>query len=109
VRDGDHIGASEEQPLVVSSVDPIAFCASRVRIIAGFVLASALVLAAVTALAVWPPHFGLVSTIGGALGLAYFLAIQPLGTAIRDAVKTPARRLVGATWRRPAASEARAA
>lgn len=108
VREENRITASEEQPLVVSAIDPIAFCSSRMRLIALFIGASAIVLGAITALAVWPPHFGLLSTIGGALGLAYFLAIQPLGTAVRDAVKTPARRLVGATWQRPAPEAATA-
>lgn len=102
-RDGDALGAPEEAvPLLVSMVDPRAWIASRTRLVLGFVLASTTALVAVTALALWPPRFGLVSTIGGALGLVYFLAIQPLGTALRDALRTPARRLLNGEWRRGA-------
>jgi hypothetical protein len=100
-RTDDTLRARTDEPLLVSLVDPVAYCESRVRILVLFVTGSLLALIAVSALALWPPHFGLVSTLGGALGLAYFLAIQPLGTAVRDAVKTPARRTVGAFWERP--------
>lgn len=100
-RDGDTLRAPDEaHPLVVSTVDMEAWASSRTRLIAGFVFLSIVVLCGVTALAVTPPVFGLVSTIGGALGLAYFLAIQPLGTALRDKVKTPARALLNGEWRR---------
>lgn len=107
-REGDRLSAKGDEPLVVSSLDPIAFCASRARLIVAFVVLAALALFVVTGLALYPPHFGVVSTIGGALGLAYFLAIQPLGTAVRDAVKTPARRTVGAIWQRPPTERASA-
>ncbi len=103
-RAGDRLEATEDAPLVVSMVDPLEFCASRARLVTLFLLGSIVVLAGVTVLALWPPHFGLVSTLGGVLGVAYFLGIQPLGTAVRDAVKTPARRPVGALWQRPAAA-----
>jgi hypothetical protein len=108
-RDGDRLGPGEGQPLVVSMVDPVAWARGKARLIVGFCLAALAGLALVTALALWPPHFGLVSTVGGALGLAYFLGIQPLGTAVRDAVKTPARRPVGGLWTRPAERGAAAA
>ncbi|MGE3633949.1 MAG: hypothetical protein AB7P00_28870 [Sandaracinaceae bacterium] len=100
-RRDDELVPDEDAPLLVSTIDPRAFVASRVRLLALFVLGALVTLIGVTALAVWPPRFELVSTIGGALGLAYFLAIQPLGTAVRDAVKTPARRLINGEWRRP--------
>lgn len=100
-REGDAIVPAGDAPLVVSMIDPVAFAASRARILTLFIVVGIVALLGVTAIALWPPRFGLVSTIGGALGLAYFLAIQPLGTAVRDAVKTPGRALVGALWRRP--------
>lgn len=40
--------------------------------------------AACTALTLWPPLFGSVSTLGGVASLAFFLLVQPLGTALRD-------------------------
>jgi hypothetical protein len=100
-RTKNRIAARDDRPLVVSLVDPLSFCDRTARLLVIFLVASAIVLCAVTGLALWPPHFGVASTIGGALGLVYFLAIQPLGTAVRDAVKTPARRTVGAVWHRP--------
>ena len=102
-RDADRLAATDHEPLLVSMIDPIAWTGGRARLLVGFVLGALVLLALVTGVALWPPHFGLVSTIGGALGLAYFLAIQPLGTAVRDAVKTPARQMVGALWQRPPA------
>lgn len=100
-RDEDRLTATDHEPLLVSMIDPIAWTGGRARLLVLFVLASLGGLALVTGVALWPPHFGLVSTLGGALCLAFFLAIQPLGTAVRDAVKTPARRMVGALWHRP--------
>ncbi|MDP2316889.1 MAG: hypothetical protein Q8P41_28615 [Pseudomonadota bacterium] len=40
--------------------------------------------AACTALALTAPVFGTVSTVGGVACLAFFLLVQPLGTALRD-------------------------
>lgn len=109
-RDGNAMAPWDDRPLVVSMIDPVAWAGWAVRQVAAFLALSVLGLALVTGLALWPPHFGLVSTIGGALCFAYFLAVQPLATALRDRVRTPARRLEGALWHRPAASptEARA-
>ena len=51
-------------------------------------------------MALWPPVFGLVSTLGGALCLAFFLIVQPAGTALRDAVRVPSRAIVRGQWKR---------
>ncbi|MBN8611519.1 MAG: hypothetical protein J0L92_13080 [Deltaproteobacteria bacterium] len=56
----------------------------------------------VTVLALWPPVFGTISTLGGAAGLGFFLAIQPLGTRARDQALLPDRRRIGGLWQRPA-------
>ena len=100
-REGDRLVPWEDRPLTVSLVDPIAWTASRTRVIATFVVGALAALVASTGLALWPPPFGTVSTIGGALCLAYFLAIQPIGTAVRDAVRTPGRQPLGGLWTRP--------
>ncbi len=100
-REDDTFMARTNQPLLVSLVDPIAYLNERARILVVFLCGAALSLFAVSVLALSTPHFGIASSIGGALGLAYFLAIQPIGTAVRDLVKTPARRMVGALWQRP--------
>lgn len=57
--------------------------------------------ALVTLLALWPPVFGTVSTLGGFAALVFFLAIQPLGTAARDLALLPDRRPMGGLWQRP--------
>jgi len=99
-RDGDRVVAPEGAPLLLSMVEPFGWAGAKASLIGGFVLAAAVGLAAVSALAMWPPWFGTVSTIGGALCVAYFLGIQPLGTAVRDAVRTPARQPINGTWHR---------
>lgn len=99
-RDGDRVVAPKGSPLLLSMVEPFGWARSKAWLIVGFVLAASAGLAAVSALALWRPWFGTVSTIGGALCVAYFLGIQPLGTAVRDAVRTPARRPVNGTWQR---------
>ena len=56
-----------------------------------------------------PPVFGLVSTIGAALGLAFFLLVQPAGTALRDAVKLPSAPITRGTWKSAASNPKRSA
>lgn len=56
--------------------------------------------AVVTAIALVPPLFGTVSTIGAALGLAFFLLVQPAGVVARNAARTPDRQPVGGIWQR---------
>ncbi|MBX3272585.1 MAG: hypothetical protein KF729_20160 [Sandaracinaceae bacterium] len=90
----------EDEPLLVSMVEPFGWTAQKARLLVGFVVLSLVGLVGVSALALWSPWFGTISTIGGALCVAYFLAIQPLGTAVRDAVRTPARQPIGGSWRR---------
>jgi len=99
-REGDRVLAPDVGPLLLSMVEPFAWARSKAWLLGGFVLAASVGLAAVTALALWRPWFGTVSTIGGVLCVAYFLGIQPLGTAVRDAVRTPARQPVNGTWQR---------
>ncbi|MEZ4312522.1 MAG: hypothetical protein R3F14_31220 [Polyangiaceae bacterium] len=64
-----------------------------------FVLAELAFAGGVTALALWPPRFdGWVSLLGGVLGLGYFLAVQPVGTAVRDALRPPSTAFVRGVW-----------
>ncbi len=48
------------------------------------------------------PRFGVVSTLGGAACLGFFLIVQPAGTALRDAVRLPSRASLRGRWRRSA-------
>ena len=67
------------------------------------IVAALLGVIVVTVLALWPPLFGVVSTLGAAAGIGFFLAIQPLGVAAREKGALPDRRRVGGLWQRPAA------
>jgi hypothetical protein len=102
-RENDRLVARADGPLLVSMVDPIAFVTKKAWLVVLFLVGASVSLAGVTALALWPPHFGVVSTIGGALGFVYFVGVTPIATAVRDAIKTPAQALVGALWQRPQA------
>jgi hypothetical protein len=88
-------------PRLVSTIDPRAWAARKARAVVLFVVAELAFAAASTAVALWPPAFGLVSKLGGALCLAFFLGVQPLGTALRDAVRSPARHPLRGRWNRP--------
>ena len=54
--------------------------------------------AVVTVLAFVGPAFGLYTTIAGVLGLAQFLAVQPVGVALRDALTAPDRAVIHHVW-----------
>jgi hypothetical protein len=95
--------------MILSAFDPRRWLAGKALLLALFVVAETAAAAACTFVALSPPPFGLVSTIGGALCLAFFLLVQPAGTMVRDAVQTPSRSLLGGRWelRRAPASEAK--
>ncbi|MBX7195299.1 MAG: hypothetical protein K1X94_24805 [Sandaracinaceae bacterium] len=87
---------------LVSSEDPALVVARARRPLALLALGAVAGAAAVTTVALWPPVFGAISTVGGALALVFFLGIQPLGTAARDKALLPDRQKVGGLWQRPA-------
>jgi hypothetical protein len=95
---GKVLGPGPDGLLLVAAMEPRRICARKLGLVAVFVLGVLAAASACTALALWPPHFGTVSTIGGALGLAYFLLVQPAGTALRDAVRVPSRTAVRGSW-----------
>jgi hypothetical protein len=88
---------------LVSSVDPRALLSRHVALAAAFIAGEILLAAGCTAVALWPPVFGRVSTVGGALCLGFFLLVQPAGTALRDAMAVPSRAAVRGRWTRSAA------
>jgi hypothetical protein len=85
---------------LVATMDPRALCARKAALAAGFIVGELTLAAGCTAAALWPPAFGTVSTIGGVLCLGFFLAVQPAGTALRDAVLVPSRAMVRGQWAR---------
>ena len=90
----------EVRARLVSREDPARVVRAARLPLRGLVVVALLGVSSATVLALWPPIFGLVSTLGGAAGLGFFLAIQPLGTAARDKALLPDRRRVGGLWQR---------
>ncbi len=97
-RDGATLAAA-----LVSDRDPRAVVASGRGRAFVFVAASLGVLAGITALALVRPWFSGLSTLGGALAVAHFLAVQPLAVALRESIAPPEQRRVGGIWQRPGA------
>lgn len=96
--DGWLVRPTGDAPLVVSQVDLHAWGhRSRRRLFAFSALASTLA-GVITALCFVPPAFGLVSTLGGASALAFFLLVQPAGTWIRDLTLPPPHRPLEGEW-----------
>jgi hypothetical protein len=85
--------------LLLAPFDPRIWLQKKTLFVWAVSLAILISAAAVTAIALIPPAFGLVSTLGGVLGLAYFLAVQPIGVWLRDQVSSPARQVVHRSWR----------
>ena len=88
--------------LLVATFDPRPWVARKLALAALFLAGELALAAACTAVALWPPHFGLVSTLGGAACLLFFLLVQPAGTALRDAMRLPSRAWLRGRWRRSA-------
>lgn len=102
IEPGTQVWVCHEQgTLCIATFDPLEYCDRMRRVLALFCVGSVLCLVLVTALACSPPVFGPLSTLGAALGVAFFLAIQPLGVAVRDYTLLPPMREVGGTWARP--------
>ena len=96
------LGPAKPGGLLVATFDPRAWITRKLGLAALFLVADLAVAAGCTAWALWPPRFGLVSTLGGAACLGFFLIIQPAGTALRDAIRLPSRAEVRGRWVRSA-------
>jgi hypothetical protein len=97
-RNNDSIVAPDDAPLLLSSFEPARWCRIKVAWMIAFILATLVLCAAITWLALYPPVFGTVSIAGAALGLVFFLLVQPAGTAVRDAVRVPSRAILRGSW-----------
>jgi hypothetical protein len=107
-RAAGRIEAPEGAPLLLATFDPRRWCRARAALLVAFMLAMPAAAALITYLALYPPLFGSVSIVGCALGLAFFLLVQPAGTALRDAVLVPSCVPLRGSWLRPG-SQGRAA
>lgn len=85
------VTSSGETGLGLAAMDPRALCARKIGLASASVAGILAAAAGVTALALQRPYFGAVSTIGGALCLGFFLLVQPIGAALRNAMRLPHR------------------
>jgi hypothetical protein len=84
--------------LVVSAIDPRRWLARHCWLIVAFIVAELGVAAGCTLAAVWPPMFGIVSMLGAGAALGVFLAVQPIGVTVKEAVRTPDRAYLRGSW-----------
>lgn len=87
----------------LSSEDPRPFFSERRRAHVLFALAELAICGGLTALALFPPAFGAVSTLGGVGLLAFFLSVQPIGVSVEEASREPFRRFLRGVHKRSAA------
>ncbi len=88
----------EGGPSIVSTLDPRRWIAQKRGLIVAFVLGELMLAGACTTLILWPPLFDWSSMLGAAAGLGLFLGVQPIGVAVRDAVRTPDRAYLRGRW-----------
>jgi hypothetical protein len=96
------LGPPREGALLVAAFDPRPWLGRKMALVTAFILGEIALSAACTAAALHPPRFGLVSTLGGAACLVFFLLAQPAGTAVRDRVLVPSRTFLRGRWQRSA-------
>lgn len=101
LRKGDGVWLNPDDPSLLSGMEPRVWSTRRAILAMGFVTGSLSLAAAITAVILWPPVFGLVSTLGGVAGLGFFLAVQPVGVAVRDACRPPDRAYLRGVWKAP--------
>jgi hypothetical protein len=94
VRIGERVflgGDSSSGEGILASFNPRPWLRARLGVSMTFICGELTACAAATALTLWPPAWGPVCTAGGVLCLVLFLAITPLGVALRDWCRTPDR------------------
>jgi hypothetical protein len=94
--------AVDGEGILVAAMAPRALLAKKAALGGAFIAGELLAAAGCTALALHAPVFGGVSTLGGILGLGFFLAVQPAATGVRDVMLVPSRAAVRGGWARPA-------
>lgn len=85
--------------LLVATFEPLSFTRAARAKLFGFAFTLLAAAAGVTALALVPPTFGPLSTVGAALGLALFLLAQPAGVSVKEAVRDPGKQPLRGAWR----------
>ncbi|MDI3282061.1 hypothetical protein [Polyangium sp. 15x6] len=102
-KDGptSRLAPAEDGTLILSTIDPRSFCGQKTRLGWLFLFGVLALAAGVTALALHEPIVSTTSKLGGVLGLAFFLIVQPAGTGLRDALARPSVAALRGEWRRP--------
>jgi len=88
----------------ISAIEPRAWYAAKVRAALGFALAELALCGGLTFVAMHQPHFALVSTLGAAGLLLFFVFVQPLGVSVEENARAPSRSFLRGEWQRSAAS-----
>lgn len=105
---GDRVHYFAGERPVVATFDPSEWLGGKARALVVFAITELFVCGVVTRVALTEPLFGTVSTIGGALAIAFFLGVTPLGVKLREVARFPNEgRLLG-VWQRSALSASRA-
>ncbi|MRG96026.1 hypothetical protein [Polyangium spumosum] len=102
-QDGEapRLAPAADGVMILSTIDPRSFCGQKVLLGWLFVAVVLALAAGVTALALHEPIVSSTSKLGGALGLVFFLLVQPAGTGLRDALARPSVAALRGEWRRP--------
>jgi hypothetical protein len=95
------VAPSRSFGMLVSAIDPRPILARKIALSIAAIAGMLGGVVGVTALALTQPYFGLISTLGGALCLGFFIAVQPVATALREAVLLPHRAFLRGAWTRP--------
>jgi hypothetical protein len=96
---GDEI-VGGEAGLVLAGFDPAPQLGLNAALLSAFIVVELAACAAVTWVAVPPPHFGLRGVAGAILGLAFFLGVTPVAVALREHVRRPSIAYQRGTWSR---------
>ncbi|MFO0758388.1 MAG: hypothetical protein U0359_17990 [Byssovorax sp.] len=100
--EGRRLVAPSPEPLLLATADPRPFLARKARGLIALSLLTLGLAGAVTALTLKPPHFEGWSKLGGFLGVLFFLIIQPVAAAVREASRVPSKAVLRGAWVRSA-------
>lgn len=102
LKKGDrvHFYPDAEGGPLVATFDPRGWLGARARALVVFAITELFVCGAVTRVALTPPLFGAVSTVGGVLAIAFFLGVTPIGVRLREVARLPHEARLLGTWRR---------
>jgi hypothetical protein len=95
------VPADATGPLWISALNPAPWLTRQRARLLLFMVGSLGAVGLCTVHVLWPPVYGTVSTMGGALSLAYFLLVQPLGATVSERVRPLHRAALRGRWLRP--------